>query len=614
MAVKGLNVAASFRGRLYVNVIVVPSTNADQFEKFCKLNKSCCPLLQRSAPGDTTTKPLVRDSDIRTLLPFYHVLKNGHEVERVTNLTQFPWNDMVAFYIASISHHIEEELIATRILDASEENMKTVPHYKTNIMCKEAGAFGSPLVVCMFPIPKRLLERTVAVTSRLETLIGTVVHIGDPSVIGIKDITKPYLGNAFDVDMDAVVPVFWPSSLTAHAAVKRAGLPLTFTDNMEQLIASDTTVAEFIMKHPPVHVDTKPQVVTLKDKPFTASLVSESAVLSLRGLEKEIQDDIGERGIAKLHIADELLRAALVLSHSSFVGIHFGFPCNTNDEFPDETDGPLGAIALGKALKALGKEVTFIASYYHVKLVQVLVETFLRNKACVVEFTPQRTHGSGGVRAAAQTLLFHNPTNQMSPKFDVLVAIEAVGRTEEGRYMTMKARDLSEICKVSPVDEVFIQAKKSGKIATIGIGDGGNEIGMGKVHQMVVDGIKNGQHIATTVATDYLITSGVSNWGGSALVAALAILSQCPVHSPYVRRGILPDTPVLTKEVLNTVEMEEDILKCIVGLGVCDGILQKREMSVDGQPFHPVHKEKLQRLLTIATLPIGITEQDAAIR
>ena len=100
-----------------------------------------------------------------------------------------------------------------------------------------------------------------------------------------------------------------------------------------------------------------------------------------------------------------------------------------------------------------------------------------------------------------------------------------------------------------------LSAKKSGKIATIGIGDGGNEIGMGKVHQMVVDGIKNGQHIATTVATDHLITSGVSNWGGSALVAALAILSQCPVHSPYVRRGILPDTPVLTKDVLNTVEM-----------------------------------------------------------
>ena len=120
------------------------------------------------------------------------------------------------------------------------------------------------------------------------------------------------------------------------------------------------------MKHPPVHVDTKPRVVTLKDKPFTTSLVSESAVVRFRGLEREIRDDIGERGIAELHIADELLRAALVLSHSSSVGINFGFPCNTNEEFPDEMDVPLGTIALGKALKALGKEMTFLASYYHV--------------------------------------------------------------------------------------------------------------------------------------------------------------------------------------------------------------------------------------------------------
>ena len=232
-------------------------------------------------------------------------------------------------------------------------------------------------------------------------------------------------------------------SLSEHSVtLSPTGLPLTFTDNMEWLIVCDTTVAEFIVKRPPVPVDTKPRVVTLKDKPFTASLVSESAVLSLRGLEKEIQDDIGERGIAKLHIADELLRAALVLSHSSFVGIHFGFPCNTNDEFPDETDGPLGAIALGKALKALGKEVTLIASYYHVKLVRVLVETLLGNKACVAKLTPQQTHSSSGVRAAAQRLLFHNPANQTSPKSDVLVVIEVVGGTEEGRYMTMKAMEL----------------------------------------------------------------------------------------------------------------------------------------------------------------------------
>ena len=241
------------------------------------------------------------------------------------------------------------------------------------------------------------------------------------------------------------------------------GLPLAFTDDMEQLVVCETTVEEFLERNLSVHVDAKPRVVKMRDKPFVASLLSENAMNKIRCLETEIQEDIGKRGIGKLHIADELVRVALVLSHSLSVGIHFGFPCNTNEEFPDETDGPLGAIALGKALKALGKEVTFIASYYHVKLVQVLVRNFLGNEASIVEFTPERTHGSDGVRAAAEKLLFHNAAHQIIPKFDVLVAIEAVGRTEEGRYMTMKGRDLSDICKVSPVDELFIQGNYIGE-------------------------------------------------------------------------------------------------------------------------------------------------------
>ena len=235
------------------------------------------------------------------------------------------------------------------------------------------------------------------------------------------------------------------------------GLPLAFIEDAERPVECDTMVDEFLEKSLSGDTDAQPRVVTIKENPFTASLLSEKAMRKIRCLETEIQEDIGKRGIANLHIPDELVKAALVLSHASSVAIHFGFPVNTNSEFPDETDGPLGAIALGKALKALGKEVTFIASYYHVKLVKQLLRTFLTNDISAVEFTPERTHGSGGVRAAAEKILFHDAAHQMNPKFDVLVAIEAVGRTEEGRYMTMKARDLSDVCKVSPVDEIFIQ-------------------------------------------------------------------------------------------------------------------------------------------------------------
>ena len=142
-------------------------------------------------------------------------------------------------------------------------------------------------------------------------------------------------------------------SLSECFTLSSTGLPLTLTDNIERLIVCDTNVAEFRVKHLPVHVDTKPRVVTLKDKPFTTSLVSESAVVRFRGLEREIRDDIGERGIAELHIADELLRAALVLSHSSSVGIHFGFPCNTNEEFQMKWMFPLGQLHLVKLSKPL---------------------------------------------------------------------------------------------------------------------------------------------------------------------------------------------------------------------------------------------------------------------
>ena len=128
---------------------------------------------------------------------------------------------MVAFYIRSISCHIEKELLASGIPVQSAEQKRAISQYKTNIQCKDVGPFNCPLVVCMHPIPQQLLERTVAVTSRLTALYGIPIHIGDPSVIGIKDINRPDFGDASDVD--GCVPVFWASSLTSHLAIKSAG-------------------------------------------------------------------------------------------------------------------------------------------------------------------------------------------------------------------------------------------------------------------------------------------------------------------------------------------------------------------------------------------------------
>ena len=45
---------------------------------------------------------------------------------------------------------------------------------------------------------------------------------------------------------------------------------------------------------------------------------------------------------------------------------------------------------------------------------------------------------------------------------------------------------------------------------------------------------------------------------------------------------------------------EEEILVYLGEIGVCDGISQWKKMSVDDQPFDPVHKDKLQKLLSLA--------------
>lgn len=207
-------------------------------------------------------------------------------------------------------------------------------------------------------------------------------------------------------------------------------------------------------------MDTKPRVVVIKEVPFTASVLSENAAMKISSLETEIQEDIGERGIAKLHLPGELLRAALVLSHSTSVAVHFGFPCVTDAKFPDETDGPPGALAICKALNALGKKVTCIASSYQVELVRDLVRKFLQNGVQVLEFSPGRTGGPDGVRIAAEEFLFYDGTDAISPKFDALVAIEATARTHGGCYMTMKGRNLWDVCRDSPVDELFIQGNR----------------------------------------------------------------------------------------------------------------------------------------------------------
>jgi len=97
---------------------------------------------------------------------------------------------------------------------------------------------------------------------------------------------------------------------------------------------------------------------------------------------------------------------------------------------------------------------------------------------------------------------------------------------------------------------------------TIGIGDGGNEIGMGKVRTRLagLDALR--ARIAAVVPVDHLVVAGVSNWGGYGIAAALGRLT-----------GL---------DLLHTPEIERRLVEACVAAGACDGVTRRREPTVDG--------------------------------
>lgn len=77
-------------------------------------------------------------------------------------------------------------------------------------------------------------------------------------------------------------------------------------------------------------------------------------------LEERVQRDEGNRGIGNFILPDELFKSASALMEANKIGIVTGFPCLIDFTPPTETDGPLGAVAMAKALINIGKEVVIV--------------------------------------------------------------------------------------------------------------------------------------------------------------------------------------------------------------------------------------------------------------
>ncbi|MGA7984576.1 MAG: putative hydro-lyase [Burkholderiales bacterium] len=224
-------------GYVQGNVCILPREYADDFFVYCQRNPKPCPLLAASDPGDPRLPALAGDLDIRTDVPSYRVFRDGEHVEDVRDIRELWRADLVAF-VLGCSFSFEEALIEAGLPLRHISQGRGVPMYLTNLETAPAGPFRGGMVVSMRPFTPADAIRAVQITTRFPSVHGAPVHIGKPELLGIEDLSKPWVGDATEVKDDEL-PVFWACGVTPQSAVRHARPPLCITHTPGHMLVTD---------------------------------------------------------------------------------------------------------------------------------------------------------------------------------------------------------------------------------------------------------------------------------------------------------------------------------------------------------------------------------------
>lgn len=213
--------------------------------------------------------------------------------------------------------------------------------------------------------------------------------------------------------------------------------------------------------------------------------------------ETHIEDIIlshGTRGMDRIRAAVPVgycdRAADLILKHKGRVLIGTGFPVGGSFE----TDGPIGAIALYRVLAGLGVEPIFGCAP---PISKVLAGDFRTLEVPILSW-------EASVPVVESALADIRPS--------AIVSIERPGVSKNGRYYNMRGRDISDF--LAKFDLFFNLCN----CPTIGVGDGGNEIGMGNV----LAELAKLPIIPSVTPCDELVIATVSNWGVYGIIAAMS--------------------------------------------------------------------------------------------
>jgi hypothetical protein len=270
--------------------------------------------------------------------------------------------------------------------------------------------------------------------------------------------------------------------------------------------------------------------------------------------------DAAGRGIGRLVVPGAMAAAAASLTRATRVALVTGFVPRA--EWAAETDGPSGTVVLGRALRRHGAEVAYVVD----PPVLPLVEACLKALREPLDLIAVPADPAEAVAVARRGLADLGPSH--------LVAIERPGRAADGDYYN--ARGGSVAALNAPLDALFL-GRRDGRVS-IGVGDGGNEIGMGQARARVAREVPNGARIGSVVRTDHLVVAGTSNWGAWGLVAHLSLATG--------------------RDLLHGREDEARLTRAMVAAGGVDGLTGAATPTVDSLPLslHQMLLETLREL------------------
>jgi hypothetical protein len=236
-----------------------------------------------------------------------------------------------------------------------------------------------------------------------------------------------------------------------------------------------------------------------------------------------------------------------------------------------ETDGPLGGAALARALQiGLGAKPIIVTDHAAVEMNKAVCRGASLNVTDLEKLmATERTISVIGfpiseekAKREAESLF-----QDLSPK--AILAVECRGRNEKGVYHALpKGRNMNHIA--AKIACLYDKAQEIGAL-TIGIGDGGNEIGWGIVNDVIKEKIPYGDTCSCgcgggfgdTTTVDVLVAASVSNWGAYGIIACLSMILNNP-------------------DVLHDIKTESRMLRMCIDAGGINGPSFLPEPKVDG--------------------------------